>query len=69
MAPTAAADCACWSGSASSWPTRSDTPTRPPGRSTRAISANTAGLSAERLITQLEMTTSTEASGSGMASM
>ena len=42
---------------------------RPPGRRTLAISANTAGLSAARLMTQLLMTTSTEASGKGSASI
>jgi hypothetical protein len=44
-------------------------PIRPPGTSTRNISASTAGLSADRLITQLEITTSTEASGSGRSSI
>ena len=34
------------------------------GRSTRSVSANTAALLMERLITQLELTTSTEESGS-----
>ena len=43
----------------------SDTAKRPPGRSTRAASRSTAALSAARLITQFEMTTSTLASGSG----
>ena len=42
---------------------------RPPGFRTRAISRNTAGLSAARLITQLLMTQSTEASASGNRSM
>ena len=37
-------------------------PTRPPGRRTRAISANVASLSPDRTMTQFEMTTSTEAS-------
>jgi hypothetical protein len=37
--------------------------------STRKVSANTAGLSVERLTTQLEMTTSTVPAGSGMASI
>ena len=41
----------------------------PAGRSTRAASAKTAGLSPERLITQLEMITSTESSGSGTFSI
>src|SRR5450755_1926734 len=47
----------------------SETPRRPPGRRTRKLSAKTAGLSPDRLITQLEMITSTELSGSGIASM
>ena len=47
----------------------SATAKRPPGRSTRNASWITAALSSARLITQLEMTTSTDASGSGMASM
>jgi hypothetical protein len=38
---------------------------RPPGLSTRAISASTAALSVERLMTQFEITTSTESAGSG----
>ena len=42
---------------------------RPPGFRTRADSRNTAGLSPERLITQLEMITSTESSGSGTSSI
>ena len=45
------------------------TATRPPGLSTRNISRKTAGLSGARLMTQLEMTQSTEASGSGIDSM
>ena len=44
-------------------------PTRPPGRSTRAISANVASLSPDRTMTQFEMTTSTDASSSGICSM
>jgi Fe-S-cluster-containing dehydrogenase component len=46
----------------------SDTANRPPGRSTRAVSRSTRDLSAARLITQLEITTSTLASGSGICS-
>src|ERR1019366_5814668 len=46
-----------------------ETPRRPPGRRTRKLSAKTAALSPDRLITQLEMITSTELSGSGIASM
>src|SRR5438874_1157340 len=42
-------------------------PIRPPGLRTREISVSTAGLSGDRLITQLEMTTSTESAGSGIA--
>ena len=44
-------------------------PDPPAGVSTRNISASTAGLSTDRLITQLEMTTSTEPSGSGTSSI
>ena len=47
-------------GRESSSATTSLTPIRPPGLSTRAISVSTAGLSVERLITQFEMTTSTD---------
>ena len=47
----------------------SDTSIVPPGRSTRAISANTRSFSGDRLITQLEMTQSTEASSTGSCSM
>lgn len=39
------------------------------GRGTRNASARVRGLSVDRLITQLEMTTSTLAPGSGMSSM
>ena len=46
----------------------SETANRPPGRSTRAASQITRGLSPERLITQFEMTTSTVSSASGMSS-
>lgn len=44
-------------------------PIRPPGVSTQNISASTRGLSPDRLTTQLEMTTSTEASVSGKSSI
>ena len=44
-------------------------PIRPPGLSTRAISVSTAALSTERLITQFEITTSTESAGSGISSI
>src|SRR5712692_2447156 len=49
--------------------TTSETANRPPGRSTLAASARARALSVVRLITQLEMTTSTLAVGSGMSSM
>ena len=49
--------------------TTSETANRPPGLSTRNASASTFRLSPERLITQLEMITSTEPSGSGIASI
>ena len=45
--------------------TTSDTAKRPPGLSTRNASRRTASLSLERLMTQFEMITSTELSGSG----
>ena len=49
--------------------TMSDTAKRPPGRSTRKASRSTCALSAERLMTQLEMITSTDSSGRGIASI
>ena len=49
--------------------TTSETANRPPGFSTRNASRSTRSLSAERLMTQLEMMTSTESSGSGMLSI
>src|SRR5882672_3867528 len=49
--------------------TTSVTASRPPGRSTRAASASAEALSVERLMTQLEMTTSTQAAGRGMSSI
>ena len=49
--------------------TTSETANRPPGFSTRNASRSTASLSLDRLMTQFEMMTSTELSGSGMASM
>jgi len=45
--------------------TTSETANRPPGFSTRKASRSTRSLSADRLITQLEMMTSTELSGAG----
>ena len=56
-------------GVSASSATMSLIPSRPPGRSTRAISRKTAGLSAARLTTQLLITTSIDSAGSGMASM
>ena len=53
----------------SPWKRTSLTANRPPGLSTRKASASTRSLSVERLITQLLMITSTEASGSGMLSI
>src|ERR671910_1085698 len=47
----------------------SETANRPPGFRTRAVSARTLRLSAARLITQFEITTSTESSASGICSM
>ena len=47
----------------------SETAKRPPGRRTRATSRSSFGLSAERLITQFEITTSTLASTRGIASI
>ena len=49
--------------------TTSDTANRPPGFKTRKASRSTWSLSAERLMTQFEMITSTELSGSGMCSI
>ena len=47
----------------------SETATRPPGLRMRKISRKTAGLSAARLMTQLEITQSAEPSASGVRSM
>src|SRR5829696_5079918 len=49
--------------------TMSETAKRPPGLRTRNASESTFGLSVERLMTQLEITTSTWSSGSGTSSM
>ena len=49
--------------------TMSETAKRPPGLRTRNASEITLGLSVERLMTQLEITTSTWSSGSGISSM
>src|SRR5438045_1613673 len=57
------------SSGTSPFTTTSETANRPPGLSTRNASRNTLSLSAERLITQLEMITSTDSSGSGMFSI
>ena len=53
----------------SSSATTSEIPIRPPGTSTRNISASTAGLFVDRLMTQLEITTSTASDGKGMSSI
>ena len=58
-----------WSGVRESSATMSVMPIRPPGRRTRAISRKTERLSTARLMTQLLMTTSTDAAGSGIASI
>ena len=49
--------------------TTSDTANRPPGFRTRNASRNTRSLSADKLITQFEMITSTALSGRGMCSI
>src|SRR6185437_9894392 len=49
--------------------TTSETAKRPPSFSTRKASRRTRSLSADRLMTQFEMMTSTELSGSGMFSI
>ena len=69
MQPTQAPRSARSSGVSRSSATTSVMPMRPPGLSTRKVSANTAGLSTDRLTTQLEMTTSTVSAGRGMASI
>ena len=69
MQPTKLPWAARSSGVSASSATTSLMPIRPPGRRTRAISARTVALSADRLMTQLLMTTSTLASPSGMDSM
>src|SRR6266853_1920119 len=57
------------SGGTSPRTTTSEIANRPPGLSTRNASRNTLSLSPERLITQFEMITSTELSGSGIFSI
>ena len=69
MQPVYACMSARVASSMSSSAITSETAKRPPGRRTRATSRSTLGLSPERLITQLEITTSTLASGSGISSM
>jgi hypothetical protein len=69
MQPTQAPRSARSSEESRSSATTSVMPTRPPGLRTRKVSANTAGLSVDRLTTQLEMTTSTVSAGRGMASI
>ncbi|MCG3775159.1 MAG: hypothetical protein JW395_1988 [Nitrospira sp.] len=48
---------------------KSLTATRPPGFNTRAISAHTCSLSGDKLITQFDITTSTDASDTGRCSI
>ncbi len=69
MQPTYAARSARVASSMPGSAITSVTANRPPGLSTRATSRSTRGLSVERLITQLERTTSTLLVGSGMASI
>ena len=69
MQPTYEPRSARCAGVKASSATMSLMPMRPPGRSTRAISRKTAGLSAARLTTQLLITTSIEPAGSGIASI
>ena len=69
MQPVHCAMSARVAASMSSSAMTSETAKRPPGRSTRAASRRTRALSAARLMTQLEITTSTLASGSGISSM
>ena len=69
MQPVQAAMSARVAASMSGSAMTSETAKRPPGRRTRAASASTLRLSPDRLMTQLEITTSTEASGSGTSSM
>ncbi len=68
MHPVQAAMSARVASSMSGSAITSETANRPPGRSTRAASRSTSALSAARLITQLEITTSTLPSGSGTSS-
>ena len=69
MHPTHSSTLRRISGGISPRTTTSDTANRPPGFSTRNASASTRSLSADRLMTQFEMMTSTELSGSGIASI
>ena len=66
--PVACSAAARRSGSRPGSASTSLMPNRPPGRSTRAASARARGVAVDRVNTQLEMTTSTAASGSGIAS-
>src|SRR5208337_5082058 len=69
MQPTYAIRSLPISGGNSRFRAMSLTASRPPGFSTLAISRRTAVLSGARLITQFEITQSTDASGSGSLSM
>ena len=69
MQPTKLPRSARSSGVSRSSATTSLIPILPPGLSTRAISVSTAALSVERLMTQFEITTSTESAGNGICSI
>src|SRR6266851_219401 len=69
MQPAHESSCFLVVGSSGSSSTMSATAKRPPGRKTRNASLMTAPLSSARLMTQFEITTSTDASGRGTFSM
>src|SRR6202022_3884689 len=69
MQPAHESSCFFNSASSVSSSTMSATANKPPGRSTLNASLITAPLSSARLMTQLEITTSTDASGSGTLSI
>src|SRR5229473_1979767 len=69
MQPAHESSCFLIVASSGSSSTMSATANRPPGRRTRNASLMTAPLSSARLMTQFEITTSTDASGRGTFSM
>src|SRR5260370_11393699 len=69
MQPAHESSCFLVVASSGSSSTMSATATSPPGRKTRNASLMTAPLSSARLMTQFEMTTSTDASGRGTFSV